>query len=96
VAEPAFRKFEIKLLFRNVLPDGRVVGLWRWPPGWRITVAKVEEHFDDWWCYDSVMMASEAFRRWDGVGEPIGWVGHPQSGRLRPSGNPDTEMEPET
>lgn len=63
-----------RLLFRNVLPDGRVVGLWKWPPGWRITVAQSDGDVYDHWPYDSVIMASEAFRRWNGEGEPVGSV----------------------
>jgi hypothetical protein len=41
--------------------------------------------------YDLVPTAVNAARRWDGEGEPEGWVRHPVSGRRRPGGDPGQE-----
>jgi hypothetical protein len=43
---------------------------------------------DDSWCYASYVEAALALARWDGAGEPEGWVRHPASGR-RVSRDPD-------
>ncbi len=36
---------------------------------------------DDCWCYGSLRDAQAALALWDGVGEPIGWMRHPATGR---------------
>lgn len=43
------------------------------------------------WCYESLRAALAAAAVWDGSGEPIGWIKHPQSGRFRAGGDPAKE-----
>lgn len=51
--------------------------------------------FDDLWCYDTVELALEQLRTWDGTGEPTGWKRHPRTGRRRPDGDAALEyVEP--
>jgi hypothetical protein len=47
--------------------------------------------YDDCWDYPYPAAAITAMERWDGQGEPEGWLRHPASGRRRPDGTPSTE-----
>lgn len=49
--------------------------------------------YDDRWCYENMALAHKAFEEWDGaVGtEPQGWHRHPNTGRRRPDGTPESE-----
>lgn len=48
-----------------------------------IITGRVGDHwgFGDCWCYRSAAEAKVALDRWDGTGEPEGWIRHPASGR---------------
>jgi hypothetical protein len=48
--------------------------------------------YDDCWDYSDRVAAISAMQRWDGVGEPEGWMRHPSSGRRRPDGDPSREF----
>jgi hypothetical protein len=40
---------------------------------------------------DDPLAAVLAAHEWDGTGEPVGWMRHPQTGRRRPDGDPARE-----
>lgn len=44
--------------------------------------------YDDEWCYERLDDAFVAALAWDGTGEPVGWMRHPDTGRRRPGGDP--------
>lgn len=47
--------------------------------------------FDEEWMFKTVEQAVEAFHKWDGDGEPEGWIRHTPSNRRRPDGDPSKE-----
>jgi hypothetical protein len=47
--------------------------------------------YDDCWDYSDRVAAISAMQRWDGQGEPEGWMRHPATGRRRPHGDPSEE-----
>lgn len=76
------------LLHRKVLPDGRIVEVWRMLFNLRITVSEPQNDgicWEDAWCYNAPAVCIAAFHAWDGEGEPVGWIKHPLSGRRRES-----------
>ena len=46
--------------------------------------------YADRWCYKSEEAARAALDAWNGVGEPIGWHRHPNSGRRRDEDGTET------
>jgi hypothetical protein len=47
--------------------------------------------YEDGWCYETLDAALQEHARWDGEGEPSGWMRHPFSGRRRPGGDASKE-----
>lgn len=45
----------------------------------------------DEWFYENPQDAIKAAEKWNGVGEPPGWIRHHPTRRIRPGGNPDKE-----
>jgi hypothetical protein len=83
-------------LLRRVLPDGRVVELWRMLFNDRITIALAEHDgtfFEDAWCYVDRALARAVAETWDGEGDPPGWNKHPNTGRWRPDGTMESEID---
>lgn len=89
----ALRNGRSAYAYARDLGDGR--GVWVMPMMFgngRLVVGGLDGMFlDDFWCYDSVVMACAHAIVWDGVGEPEGWKRHIRSGRHRPDGDPTKE-----
>jgi hypothetical protein len=47
--------------------------------------------FTEVYDYDNHAAALAALERWDGTGEPAGWMRNPTTGRRRPGGDPGKE-----
>lgn len=47
--------------------------------------------YDDCWDYVDSVTAIAVMERWDGRGEPGGWLRHPATGRRRPDGDAEKE-----
>jgi hypothetical protein len=41
------------------------------------------DSYDDRWCFETIPEAVNALDRWDGTGEPQGWIRNPRTGRRR-------------
>lgn len=68
----------------RVLPGGRILELWRFTHNYRLTLSEPQCHgfaVEDQWCYKDEAVGRSALDEWDGVGEPVGWVKHPATGR---------------
>jgi hypothetical protein len=69
-------------------------GMWAWVT--KMTFGKGRlvighpgsQTLEDGWCYESLVDAVKELLRWDGTGEPQGWMRHPATGRRRPTGDP--------
>jgi hypothetical protein len=88
----------------KVFADGRTAWCIRMMCGARIAVSPSPQaigmNVGEEWCYDATgeataaewrALAVLAFLRWDGSGEPDGWMQHPASGRYRDDGDPARE-----
>jgi hypothetical protein len=74
------------------LDDGREIVVLPWSGfGAQLSIGRRTGFWANTWNYDLVPTAVNAARRWDGEGEPAGWVRHPVSGRRRPGGDPGQE-----
>lgn len=75
------------------LARGRWAGLMRFMFTYAIIVGRMgdEVGYENRWCYKTYAAALMALETWDGVGEPEGWHRHPDTGRRRENGDPDTE-----
>lgn len=60
---------------------------------WGLIMGRFDEpkFMTDRWCFGSFRSAVLAAAVWDGTGEPIGWIKHPNTGRYRPDGDPTRE-----
>jgi hypothetical protein len=65
------------------LPGGRYAAIWRLAFTHAIIVGRIGDRagYDDRWCFNTYAEALIALEAWDGQGEPIGWIRHPNSGR---------------
>lgn len=82
---------ETKPLERRILESGDILELWQMIFTWRLTVTEPQNDgmcWSDAWCYDDQRAARDAFFRWNGEGEPAGWIKHPPTGRRSPSDPP--------
>lgn len=87
---------ETKPLERRILESGDILELWRMLFTWRLTVTEPQNDgmcWSDAWCYDDQRAARTAFFRWNGEGEPAGWIKHPMSGRWQPSNLPVVTLD---
>jgi hypothetical protein len=76
------------LLEKKILPGGRIAEIIMQIFSWRIIVSEPENdgiYWTDAWCYDNLRVCIDAFLRWDGEGEPHGWIKNPPSGRRQPA-----------
>ncbi len=88
-----YDKNDANLLIKRVLPDGRCLRLYRQLFNLALTIAKDDQDdgFTDTYEFDSAPPAIEAAKRWDGEGDPVGWIRHKPSNRRRVGGDPARE-----
>lgn len=77
---------EDRPLVRRVLPDGRIVEVWRMFYNNRITVTSPQNDgisWDEAYCYKDRALAVRVAETWDGEDEPAGWNKNLQTGEWR-------------
>jgi hypothetical protein len=76
------------------LPGGRWAAIWPKAFTHAIITGAIGDAagYADSWCYETLVQAWLALGRWDGPGEPEGWIRHPDTGR-RVSRDPDERDE---
>jgi hypothetical protein len=86
---------EVNAKMRRLLPDGRILEVFRLIYTWRLTVTHPRDDgicWEDAWCYPTLPAIAAAFFAWNGEGEPDGWIRHPVTGRRRPDGTAASEI----
>jgi hypothetical protein len=80
-----FAKFLLACGYRDIRPVSAThwVGIQPKMYTHAIVKCRIGDHtgIDDCWCYRSLRDAQAALALWDGMGEPIGWMRHPATGR---------------
>lgn len=65
------------------MPDGRICGIHQLMYHWTMHVDIHLMGYEDRYCYATREMAEIALNSWDGMGDPILWHRHVNSGRRR-------------
>lgn len=86
------RRRELNALNVKILPDGREVSLLAMIYNVRMCIGEPNaQGYDDAYCFADRVRAEQAFAKWDGRGEPEGWIKHINTQRYRPNGDPSAE-----